>query len=82
MLRMIGIVRDSGEMDAQDLSTSPSPPKRLAVRKPMPYDEPSPNGECHFLGLPEEVMLVILLRLDLPELTRCFRVRMESSTNA
>ncbi|BEJ12414.1 hypothetical protein CspHIS471_0208740 [Cutaneotrichosporon sp. HIS471] len=43
-------------------------------RKPMPYETPDPSGRSWLTELPEEVLRGIFLRLDLGDLTRCFRL--------
>jgi hypothetical protein len=43
----------------------------------MPYEQPIPSGRCAFNELPEELLELVLMRLDLCELTRCFRVSLE-----
>lgn len=40
----------------------------------MPYETPDPSGRNWFAELPEEVLCGIFLRLDLGDLTRCFRL--------
>lgn len=62
---------------AKSLSASPTPPRHF--RPPMPYDQPIPGGRCAFAELPEEVLEQVLLRLDLQELTRCFRVSLREA---
>lgn len=45
----------------------------------MPYETPIPGGRCAFLELPEEVLQLVFDELDLPSLTRCYRVRHSSA---
>lgn len=56
-----------------------SPPSRSQSpamnRKPMPYETPDPTGRSWLTELPDEVLHVIFLQLDLGDLTRCFLVR-------
>jgi hypothetical protein len=43
-------------------------------RDPLPYETPDPSGRSWLQELPEEILHNIFLKLDLGDLTRCFRV--------
>lgn len=50
---------------------SPSPEMK---RDPLPYETPDLSGRSWLIELPEEILHNIFLKLDLGDLTRCFRV--------
>lgn len=53
------------------LSLSPPPMSRDL----LPYEVPDPSGRNWLLELPEEILHIMFLQLDLGDITRCFRVR-------